>query len=163
MNDLVIFSDNWEDHLAHIDHTLHTLEQAGLTANPSKCVWGGKRIKFLGHQVGGGKMSLPAHRAEAFMNYTKPTSKKGLRSFLGAVSFYRRYIHQLASHTAKLTPLTSKFAPAKVIWSREGELAFYTIVKMICSTCQLCIPLPEDKYSIVSDASGLGIGGVLQV
>jgi len=111
MDDLVIFSNTWEDHLCHIERTLSTLEQAGLTPNPSKCVWGGRKIEFLGHQVGGGKMALPAHRAEAFKSYTRPTSKKGLRSFLGAVSFYRRYIHQLASQTAKLTPLTSKDVP----------------------------------------------------
>jgi len=40
MDDLVIFSDSWEDHLIHIKMTLETLESAGLTANPSKCVWG---------------------------------------------------------------------------------------------------------------------------
>jgi len=95
--------------------------------------------------------------------YSRPTSKKGLRSFLGAVSFYRRYLHQLASQTAILTPLTSKLAPSKVVWSSEGELAFRTICVMISNVCELCIPLPEDEYSIVTDASGLGIGGVLQV
>jgi len=95
MDDLVIFSDTWEDHLVHIDSALHTLEKAGLTANPSKCVWGGTCIEFLGHLVGGGKMALPAHRAEAFTRYSLPTTKKGLRSFLGAVSFYRRYIKML--------------------------------------------------------------------
>jgi len=163
MDDLVIFSETWEDHLAHIQSALHTLEQAGLTANPSKCVWGGTCIEFLGHLVGGGKMALPEHRAEAFKQYEKPKTKKGLRSFLGAVSFYRRYIKMLASQTAKLTPLTSKLAPAKVVWSREGEQAFRTIVNMICGACVLCIPLPKDRYSLVTDASGLGIGGVLQV
>jgi len=108
-------------------------------------------------------MALPDHRAEAFRHYTKPTTKKGLRSFLGAVSFYRRYIRQLASQTAKLTPLTTKQAPPKVVWSEEGELAFSSIVDMICNTCHLHIPLPNDEYSLVTDASGLGIGGVLQV
>jgi len=97
MDDLVVFSNMWEDHLVHIQQTLHTLEEAGLTANPTKCVWGGKRVEFLGHQVGGGKMALPAHRAEAFRHYERPKTKKGLRSFIGAVSFYRRYIHRLAT------------------------------------------------------------------
>jgi len=108
-------------------------------------------------------MALPAHRAEAFRNYSRPITKKGLRSFLGAVSFYRRYIHRLATHTAVLTPLTSKLAPAKVVWSQAGELAFISICCLICTTCDLCIPLPEDEYSLVTDASGMGIGGVLQV
>jgi len=104
-------------------------------------------------------MALPAHRAEAFKKYTLPSTKKGLRSFLGAVSFYRRYIKMLASQTAILSPLTSKLAPAKVVWTGEGELAFRSILRMICDTCVLCIPLPEDVYSIVTHASGLGIGG----
>jgi len=149
--------------LLHIESVLQKLESAGLTANPRKCVCGGKHIEFLGHLVGGGKMSLPGHRAEAFKKYTLPTTKRGLRSFLGAVRFYRHYIRQLASETAKLTPLTAKLAPSKVVWSREGELAFKTIVQMICNTSELCIPMPEDTYSLVRNASGLGIGGVLQV
>jgi len=57
-------------------------------------------------------MALPEHRAEAFRKYERPVTKKGLRSFLGAVSFYRRYVKQLACETEKLTPLTSKLAPA---------------------------------------------------
>jgi len=157
MDDLVIFSNTWDEHLHHIENVLHTLEQAGLTANPSKCVWGGKSVVFLGHQVGGGKMALPAHRAEAFRSYTRPTTKKGLRSFLGAVSFYRRYIHQLAIYTAFLTPLTSKQSPSKIVWEQWGELAFKVICDLICNACDLCIPLPNDDYSLVTDASGLGI------
>jgi len=163
MDDLVVFSDTWEDHLIHIRQTLDILKSAGLTANPKKCVWGGRSIEFLGHCVGGGKMSLPRHRAEAFRQYQLPTSKKGLRSFLGAVSFYRRYVEMLASHTAILTPLIAKLAPPKVVWSETGKLAFKSIISLICSTCELCIPLPQDTYSVVTDASGLGIGGVLQV
>jgi len=41
MDDVIIFSDSWEEHLTHITQTLETLRRVGLTANPSKCVWGG--------------------------------------------------------------------------------------------------------------------------
>jgi len=77
MDDIVVYSDSWEEHLQHIDRVLNKLGEAGLTANPNKCKWGGRKIEFLGHQIGNGKMSLPSHRAEAFKNYTKPTTKKG--------------------------------------------------------------------------------------
>ena len=50
MDDIVVFSDSWESYLTHIETTLTTLGQAGLTANPNKCIWGGKTIEFLGHQ-----------------------------------------------------------------------------------------------------------------
>jgi len=61
MDDLIIYSDTWDEHLVHIDEALNILKKAGLTVNPTKCVWGGRRIEFLGHEVGGGKMALPAH------------------------------------------------------------------------------------------------------
>jgi len=153
MDDIVVFSDSWEDHICHIKKVLGKLEQAGLTANPSKCHWGGQKVEFLGHQIGNGEMSLPQQRIEALSSYTRPTTKRGLRAFLGAISFYRRYVQRLASQTAILTPLTTKTAPSKLVWTEEGERAFMCIKQMICNCCSLCIPLPKDTFSIVSDAS----------
>ena len=56
----------------------------------------------------GGRMSMPEHRAQALSEYTRPTTKKGLRAILGSIGFYRRYVSQLANQTAILTPLTTK-------------------------------------------------------
>ena len=163
MDDLIIYSVSWEEHVAHVRKVLQCLREAGLTANPAKCHWGGTRMEFLGHLVGEGTMSIPQHRAEALAAYTKPSIKKGLRSFLGAIGFYRRYVELLAEQTAVLSPLTAKLAPSRVIWTEECESAFHAICMHISNACTLCIPLPEDVYSIVTDASGLGIGGVMQV
>jgi len=127
MDDVVVFSESWEEHTTHIRKVLSRLRAAGLTANPKKCQWGGRSMKFLGHQVGGGRMSLPSHRAEALSRYERPVSKKGLRAFLGSIGFYRRYVQRRASQTAILTPLTAKAAPSKVEWSEEGERAFNNI------------------------------------
>ena len=163
MDDLVIYSDTWEEHRVHVKEVLAKLKGAGFTANPAKCVWGGQTMEFLEHQVGNGCMTIPAKKVEALTNYTNPTTKKGLRSFLGAISFYRRYVEKLASQTAVLSPSTSKLAPSKVLWTTEMESAFHNICEFIFNTCILTIPFPEDVMSVVSDASGLGIGGVLQV
>ena len=163
MDDLIVFSTSWDDHVIHVRKVLDKLRSAGLTANPAKCHWGGKRMEFLGHLVGEGRMSVPKHRVETLTNFTKPTTKKGLRSFLGAIGFYRRYIDLLAAQTAVLTPLTTSQAPSRIVWAKESELAFHTILSCISCNTELCIPLPEDLFSVVTDASGLGIGGVLQV
>ena len=72
-------------------------------------------------------------------------------------------VELLAKETAILSPLTYKLAPFRVVWTGEGELAFNNICACISNTCKLTIPLPEDVMSIVTEASGLGIGGVLQV
>ena len=70
MDDVVIYSSSWEDHVRHIKAVLDRLKAANLTVNPTKCVWGGKTMTFLGHHVGAGKMSLPAHRVEALARMT---------------------------------------------------------------------------------------------
>ena len=163
MDGLVIYSSSWGEHVQHVRRVLTCLREAGLTANPAKCHWGGTRMEFLGHLVGEGTMSIPQHRVQALASYTKPSTKKGLQSFLGAIGFYRRYVEKLAKETAILTPLTSKLAPARIVWTEERELTFHTICNMISQSCELCIPLPEDVFSLVTDASGLGIGAVLQV
>ena len=163
MDDVIIFSKSWNDHVEHIRKVLETLRQAGLTANPSKCKWGGEHMDFLGHRVGGGRMLMPAHRVQALSEYNMPTTKKGLRAFLGSIGFYRRYIQQLATQTSILTPLTTKQAPHRIEWTEEGKIAFSSICNAISETCSLCIPHPNDDFSLVTDASELGIGGVLQV
>ena len=106
---------------------------------------------------------VPAHRVVALAQYSKLTTKRGSMAFLGSISFYRRYLQKLATQTALLTPLTAKQAPQRVEWSEEGTCAFNTICSYFCDMCVLCIPLSDDKFSIVTDASGKGIGGVLQV
>ena len=163
MDDLVIYSSSWEDHVVHVRKVLSCLREAGLTTNPAKCHWGGTKMEFFGHLVGEGTMSIPQHRVQALASYTRPSTKKGLRAFLGAVGFYRQYVEQLAKETAVLTPLTSKLALARIVWTNEHESAFHSICHQIFNTCTLCISLPEDVFSLVTDASGLGIGAVLQV
>ena len=125
--------------------------------------WVGTIMEFLGHLVGEGTISIPQHRVETLSGYTKLVTKKELRSFLGAVGFYGRDVELLAKETAVLTPLTSKLALSRVVWTREGESAFHNICMYISNAGQLTKPLPEDAFSIITDASRLGIGRVLQV
>ena len=65
MDDIVIFNPTWEDHVTHVRSVLSKLRAAGLTANPAKYQWGGRKMEFLGHLVGVETMSVPEHRAEA--------------------------------------------------------------------------------------------------
>ena len=98
---------------------------------------------ILGHHVSNGCTSIPERRAEVFRTYSKPVTKRGLRAFLGAVSFYRRYVKRLASETVTLSPATAKAAPVKVEWTKEMETAFNTIRELVANQCSLTITLPE--------------------
>ena len=120
-------------------------------------------VEFLGHKLGDGRMSIPERRVKAMKDYVRPKTKKALRTFLGVVSFYRRYIDMLAKYTATLSPATGKSAPNVVDWTEDRSQAFHAICKSVCNSCALVIPLPQDDFSLVTDASGFELGAVLQV
>ena len=160
MDDVMIYSTDWE---IHVRQVLDCLRRAGLTANPRKCHWGGSRMGFLGHTIGEGKTTIPEDRVRAIGEYRRPITKKGMRSFVGEVGFYWKYVEMLAKKTAVLSPATSKSAPNRIQWTEEMVSAFNSIRHTIAHACSLTIPLASDQISIVTDASGRGIGGVVQV
>ena len=63
--DVLIYSSSWEEHLVHIRGVLEALSEAGLTAKPSKCVWGARSLEYLGHKIGDGLVSVPEARIKA--------------------------------------------------------------------------------------------------
>ena len=89
VDDILVYSDGWENHLVHLDRVFERLNDAGLTAKRSKCEWGKTRLEYLGHKIGEGRLAVPEDRAAAIANFIKPTSKKGLRAFLGTTGYYR--------------------------------------------------------------------------
>ena len=163
IDDIVILSRKWEEHVGHVCEVLSRLEETGLTASPKKCTWGGKVVEFLGHKLGDGRVSIPDRRVKAMKDYVRPKTKKALRTFLVVVSFYRRFITMLAKHTATLSPATAKSTPNVVVLMGEKSQAFCAICELVCNACVLEIPLPQDEFSLVTDASGFGLGAVLQV
>ena len=120
-------------------------------------------VEFLGHKLGDGKVSISDRRVRVLKEYVRPKTKRAPRTFIGGVSFHRRYINMLAEHTAALSPATGKSAPNVVDWTEERGKAFHDFCQSVCDACALEIPLPQDQYSLVTDTSGFGLGAVLQV
>ncbi len=78
----------------------------GLNVKQRKCVWGRRQVRYLGHLVGCGQVIVPQSRCLSFKNYGKPTTKKGLSTFLGAIGFYRKFVSGFAALSSALTPAT---------------------------------------------------------
>ena len=100
-------------------------------------------------------------RAKAIKDYKRPVTRKGLRSFLGVVGYYRRYLHMLAKETALLSIKVGSY-PCELVY-KETVSAVQNICNSIAHTCKLTILLKDDTMSIVTDASGKWISAVLQV
>jgi len=111
IDDVVIFSTTWEDHLKAVRSVLGRLRQAGLTAKPRKCQFGMKECTYLGHVVGGGVVKPHVSKLEAVASFPVPKTKKEVRTFLGLSGYYRKFIPGYAGIAIPLTDLTRKSAP----------------------------------------------------
>ena len=120
-------------------------------------------LNYLGHQVGGGKLVLSEAQVADLAEYKRPKSKKDLKSFLGLVSYYRRYIPNLANKTALLSPSTSSKAPDSMRWTPEQLESFNHLRLSLCNYCILVVPNVNDRFHLHTDASGVRVGAVPHV
>ena len=93
VDDIVIYSDSWEDHIKTLKELFGRLRKARITARPTKSLLGASRMEFLGHQVGGDVITPSRDNLEKVRNTARPTTKKQVRSFLGLVGYYRDQPH----------------------------------------------------------------------
>ena len=163
IDDVLIFSNSIEDHLEHIRQTLTALREAGLKVKPQKCDWGKRTLQYLGHQVGDGKVAVPTHRVTAIAEYKQPITKNDLQRFLGVAGYYRQFVPGYCNFSAKLTPATKPRASGKVQWTGEMLKAFTSLRSALSNFCILNVPLASDQFLLHTDASGLGVGCVLNV
>ena len=111
MDDIVIYSASWDEHLTHIQQVLECL---GLTAKPSKCKFGMAECNYLGHVVGRGIVRPDPTKLEAVDSFPIPKTKQQLRRFLDLTGYYRRFIQGYALIASPLTDLTRKTEPQQL-------------------------------------------------
>ncbi len=161
IDDVVIFSRNWKSHLIDIKSVIECLGVAGLKIKKRKCVFGRRYLTYLGHRIGGGGMSIPESRVKALQEFVRPRTKRDMRAFLGAMSYYRRFIKGFGNLSSRLTPATSLRAPHLVTWTGEMDSAFRELQSLLCGHVMLYTPSPDDELKLYTDASGDGIGACL--
>ena len=100
LDDLVIFSNSWKEHLEQLEVALSRIQKAGLTIKASKCQMGMEECVYLGHIVGNGVVRPEAGKLEAVKTFPIPKTKKHVRTFLGLTGYYRKFIPDYASISA---------------------------------------------------------------
>ena len=161
IDDILIGSDHWEDHVKAIEEVLARIDEAGLKVKPTKCYLGYQDVEFLGHHIGDGKMSPGENNLEKIKGALPPTTKKQVRSFLGLLNFYRRYIKGFAAKAKPLTDLTKKEEPDKVRWNEQCDKAFKELKEDLVSKPITKLPNLNEPFVLRTDASEYGIGAVL--
>eukprot|EP00253_Pinus_taeda_P008076 PITA_08076 len=106
LDDILIFSKTWEEHLKHVKQTLDVLDREKLYVKLSKCEFGKTSLNYLGHIVGGGELKIDPSKVVVIMNWPKPKSATEVRSLLGAAQYWRKFISNFSSIAAPLHALT---------------------------------------------------------
>jgi hypothetical protein len=161
IDDLVIYTDTWEDHLAVLKKVLERLKQHNLTARPSKCFVGFQEVDFLGQKIGQGFVKPQGDKINKILNVERPQTKKELRSYIGMISYHRKFVPSFADKAKPLTDMLAKSRPTKLIWSDEAEESFQFFRDVLSSPPILRLPDLSKTMVLAVDSSGTGIGGVL--
>ena len=154
LDDLIIFSETFEEHIDHLRAILTRLKEAGLTAKPQKCKLGSDYCSYLGHVIGGGIVRPEEDKVKAVKDFPIPKMKKEVRLFLGLAGYITG---SFASIAAVLTDLTKKSAPVTVKWNSSCGDAFNTLKESLCQPPLLNSPDFNREFILQTDIGGYRI------
>ena len=108
IDDIVIRSNNLEEHLDHIKQVFERLRGAGLKMYPGKCVFGTDSIEFLGHRISAGGLEPQLDKLATVRDLPAPTDLSGLRAAPGLFSYYRKFVANFSTIAFPLNALMKK-------------------------------------------------------
>ena len=159
LDDILIYSKTEEEHEKHVEMVLDTLSKNKAFLQLSKCTFFQERVKFLGYELSPEGISTDKDLVSKILDFPAPETKTNVRSFLGAVGFYRRFIKDFASIAAPLFDITKENIP--FCWTSEHQSSFNQLKKLLTTAPVLKLADPAKRYYVFTDASDRAIGGVL--
>ena len=169
LDDIIIFSDTKEEHIKRLEAVFQKLMAAGLKLKPTKCFFFRDEIEYLGHVVSGKGISTNPKKIEAVTKWPTPKTVYDVRSFLGFVGYYRRFIKNFSKITKPIREVItglenqSKRAAKKtyIEWTDIADSAFETLKTMCVNTPILAYPDYQLPFTLHTDSSTDGLGAVL--
>lgn len=159
IDDILIYSQNEEEHTRHVRKVLELLRQHKMYGKITKCEFFKESVEYLGHIISSKGISTDPKKITTIQGWPQPKNIKELQSFLGLCNYYRRFILDYSKVAAPLTDLTHKDTPYD--WSDRCTQSFLKLKKLMMTAPVLAIPDPELPFEVTTDASDFAVGGVL--
>ena len=159
LDDLLVFSSTWEQHLKDVEMALQRLRENHLYVKKSKCDFGVEVVYFLGFKIACGELQPEEEKLRAIKEWPTPRSVTDVRSFLGLASFYRVFIDGFARLSTPLSNLTK--SGKKWFWCDKCACAFDALKEALCTAPCLALPDFDKPFELHTDASNYAMGGVL--
>ncbi len=160
IDDILIYSDTYEEHVRHVRAVLKRLLQHQLYVKAEKCEFHRTNTSFLGYIISQDGVSMDEKKVQAVLDWPQPQTVKELQRFLGFANFYRRFIRNFSSVASPLTTMTKRTA-SRLMWSPEALHSFQELKARFTSAPILRHPDPERQFIVEVDASNTGVGAVL--
>jgi hypothetical protein len=167
VDDIIIFSENVEEHFKHLDQVIQPLVDKGFTLKMSKCHFFQEKVEFLGHVIAQGTLAMQTSKIEAMENYAPPQTMTELLSFLGMIAWYSRFFKNLASTAAPLRALLTKPLDGEHhVWDihvpgTPQNLAFVELKRQMCEEPILRLPDWTKPFFLITDGCQTGFGATL--
>ncbi|GJV39004.1 reverse transcriptase domain-containing protein [Tanacetum coccineum] len=159
MDDFSVFGNSFSTCLSNLEKMLKRCEDTNLALNWEKSHFMVKEGIVLGHKISKKGIEVDKAKIDVIAKLPHPTTVKGIRSFLGHVGFYRRFIKDFSKISRPMTHLLEKNTP--FIFSEECIQAFQTLKKKLTEAPILIAPDWDQPFELMCDASDYAIGAVL--
>ena len=159
MDDIVIFSRTFAEHMIELDAIFDKLLEANITLKASKCVIASHAVDFLGYRLSKDGIKPQERLVSAILEFKQPETRKAVKSFLGMAGFYRNFIANFADVARPLNNLTSD--NVQFSWDDSCEKAFQELKRLLSNEPVLAFPRLGEPFVVDVDASDVAFGGVL--
>ncbi|KAL0186270.1 hypothetical protein M9458_017940, partial [Cirrhinus mrigala] len=160
IDDILIYSNSYSEHVQHVRAVLRRLITHQLYAKEEKCAFHQDKVSFLGYIISSEGVAMDERKVEAVLNWPRPSTLRELQRFLGFANFYRRFIRNFSTAAAPLTAMVKK-GTSRLTWSQAALQAYDDLRQRFSSAPILHHPDPEKPFVVEVDASSTGVGAVL--
>ena len=144
--------------VANLEEVLSRLQVHGFRANKTKCEFFNERITFCGHDTDNHGLHKSPEKVEAVLKAPRPCNAVEMRSFLGLVNYYNRFLPNLSTVVHPLNQFLENNRQWK--WMEQCETAFHDVNEMVTLEHELTHNDPSLPLRLACDASPVGIGAV---
>jgi hypothetical protein len=159
IDDILVFSQNEEEHEEHLRLVLQKLQEHQLYAKFSKYDFWLKEVSVLGLIITDGGIAVDPSKVQDVLNWNPPKNVPEIKSFLGLVGYYRRFIEGFSKIVKPLTSLLEKGKEFK--WDDKCQACFEELKKKLTTALVLIMPDIHKGFYVYCDASRQGLGCVL--
>ena len=161
IDDVLVCSRTFEDHLRHLEQVFARLRQAGLRLKPQKCLFLREKVPYLGYIVTREGIVPDQAKTEKILSYPVPVDVARVRQFLGLASYYRHFVPGFAKAAAPLHALLKK--DANFHWTQQCQESFDHLKELLVTPPVLAYPQFQSEHPFIleTDASTEGLGAVL--